>query len=351
VNVDTVREERTIEGLQVVDSAKAYVVRHSLQSGGWKDFRTSSSGASSSWVTAHILRCLSGTLPRDTVLAAENALISEKDSSGGWGFSEQTPPDCDSTLNVVYGLRLSADHLSGDKSVWEFLSAHQMSDGGFATYRPEFGIVQYRGLRCEEEAIGWCMSHVCVTAFALRLLALLDESRNLVSLERAIAYLIEKQALDGYWESYWWRTKYYATAHAMLGLKMLGLGSCTKAINRALDWIVSSRSSLGWWDNGIDLNHPCPLSTALAVGVLIGYESHQLIVSESIEWLLNTQRRDGSWKSEAILQIPPPDCTSPATYQSWRLGGRGVGSCSADPNRLFTTALVAAVVQRYFAEV
>ena len=167
------------------------------------------------------------------------------------------------------------------------------------------------------------------------------------SITNTISFLLETQNPEGYWESYWWRSKYFATTRIIQQFHYVDNPRLRRGILRALNWLTQSSNIDGYWNNGYDSNIPCPLSTAHCVRALleVGFEQKELIC-RSIRWLLEQQNTDGSWEGIPMLQIPPPHVSDPVQVV-WKLGGRGVGSCCLDEKRIYTTSTVANIMHRF----
>src|SRR4051794_20849086 len=70
----------------------------------WRDFETLA-GEGSEWVSGFVAFS-AGTsgLLRDAVRDCTSTLLQRQRRSGGWGYNERVPPDCDSTAWVLLAL-------------------------------------------------------------------------------------------------------------------------------------------------------------------------------------------------------------------------------------------------------
>lgn len=313
---------------------------------GWSDFPTNRSGESTSWVTAHVLSQVGTLLPLSLSQPIFDALLTQRHEDGGWGFSESVPSDCDSTLHVLGAiLTLDVSRVDVSRSI-EFVLSHQTEEGGFSTYKNGFSLIRYRG-DCDDAGYeGWTQPHVCVTAVALEVLSRFPRFVARGVLDRAIGFVLDSQTSEGYWESYWWRSKYFSTARLISYLTSVPNTRAKAARNRALDWILHKADISGYRDNGYDLGNPCPLSTSKGVEALLGADPDRREALDGVAWLLKNQNEDGSWTGAPVLQIPPPDVTRPSEIDNWRIAGRGVGACCVDERRIYTTAAVAAALSK-----
>jgi squalene-hopene/tetraprenyl-beta-curcumene cyclase len=328
--------------------AVGYLVETSCPDGkGWSDFPTNRSGESTSWVTAHVLWQVGTLLPKSLSETSFRALLSQKQQYGAWGFSQFVPPDCDSTLHALRAmLTLEAKEVDVSESI-EFVLSHQTEEGGFSTYKDGLSLVRYRGTGDETNYDGWTQPHVCVTAVALEVLSHFPELVPDHVLDNAINFLLEAQAPEGYWESYWWRSKYFATSRIIKQFNSINDKRVKAALTRARDWVLRTANARGYWDNGYDREIPCALSTAHCVDALVATGAELDSVIESVPWLLAQQNDDGSWMGVPLLRIPPSHIKKPDDFADWRIGGRGVGSCCADKKRIYTTSSVAGAMNTF----
>lgn len=314
--------------------------------GGWSDFHTNSSGESTSWVTAHVLWHAGSVLPLDIAQSSLMALLTQKQEGLAWGFSSSVPPDCDSTLHALHALRtLDAGPQDLSASV-RFVLAHQTEDGGFSTYKDGLSLIKYRGEGKGISYDGWTQSHVCVTAVALETLPFYPELVSQQVLEQATDFLLKNQSPEGYWESYWWRSKYFATSRIIIELHKADKREVVAGVSSALTWLIDSFNRRGFWPDSYDQTVGCPLSTALCINTLSTVRVREDLIQKAVSWLLGRQSADGSWQGLPSLQIPPPNVHNPADFDGWRLGGRGVGSCCVDEKRTYTTATVVGALHR-----
>jgi squalene cyclase len=166
-----------------------------------------------------------------------------------------------------------------------------------------------------------------------------------------MAYLRDSQKEDGYWISYWWCEREYATAHAVRALAMHNDSGDFQRIKRALDWTSGKISVEGSVQNS-DFPGGSPFATALALQTLaaptIMKTGNQKNISKNCaNWLLGQQQPDGSWQSSARLRIPPPGEQYPDRIQKWNYHTLGGGSMRKDQNRLFSTATVLNALNQY----
>lgn len=336
---------------KAVADAVEYLIRGSKPDGsGWSDFPTNRSGESTSWVTAHVLSQVGSLLPPRFARTILDSLLTQRQQNGGWGFSESVPPDCDSTVHALWAmLKLNATHLDISESI-EFVLSHQTQQGGFSTYKDGLSLVRYRGTGDESNYQGWTQPHVCVTAVVLEVLSQFSEDIPPQVLDNALDFLLETQKAEGYWESYWWRSKYFATARIIKYLNAIDDSRVESALAKALNWLCASVDAEGFWSNGYDLGNPCPLSTAHCVNALIGIDTRLDLILKATSWLVAHQNTAGSWTGAPVLQIPPPHLKNPYDLMNWNIGGRGVGSCCVDEKRIYTSTVAANAIHTFISD-
>ncbi|MDP2896994.1 MAG: prenyltransferase/squalene oxidase repeat-containing protein [bacterium] len=311
--------------------------------GAWSDFPTNSSGVSTSWVTAHVLWNAGRVLPEGIATRALRALISEKQASGGWGFSASTPPDADSTAHALAAIVTTGGNVSMHEDSAKFLLSHQKDDGGYATYLSKTQLARYRKRTSETDYTGWVQSHVCVTATVLEALTALGRTDG-ADVGRAVRFLRQRQSPCGFWTSYWWHSRYFATSHILSALWKIDMEDCGSLVTSALRYICNTQNPNGYWPDHAQTGAPCVLSTAWCVRGMGRIAKYFSAVKKGASWLLSMQCDDGSWLSAPSLRIPPPHIRLPEHYGDWRVGRRGVGAIANDERHIYTTAAVVAAL-------
>ncbi len=332
---------------QALSKAANFIADHFSPTEGWADFAFDKWGPSTSWTTAHVLWRACSILPEPVVGAAADLLLQRRDGDAAWGFNERTHPDSDSTIHAVRALLEVGVPDSDLRPSIEFVLAHQRNDGGFAAYNDAAGLARSRRAYQEHNYSGWTQSHPCVTAFVADTLSAFRSLAPARSLEGAINLLGVQQRPEGYWAAYWWRSRVFTTGLAVsVFLSKHDLAE-SHAVFSAVNWLLHQQLRTGAFSNGIDADSQYTLATAQAIIGLLHVEWARDAVGRAIEWLLRKQRIDGSWTSSPSLQVPPPHVMDPDEIVSWRTSGRGIGSCRADSQRLYTTAVCSHAVHLY----
>lgn len=283
------------------------------QNGFWRDFN-SALGGSGSWVSAVVARALatSGDATAEACAHGVAALLLRKQRPcGGWGYSDQSPPDSDSTATVLKFLGATAEERHASGRALQFLIDHFTLDGGFSTYARD---TPFRFRNPGLDFRGWRASHICVVANCAPLLP-----------ERLVPLLREHQQPDGSWLPYWWRTPAYATALAVEALASAG-ADCSP-VKRAVAWARSQ-----------NVASATPFDAANLVQILLrGAAADKEAAALIVDRLRESQLADGSWASGAELLIPPTD----------RVVVTPDLPVFLDDNRLFSSAAVLAALTAY----
>jgi squalene cyclase len=183
---------------------------------------------------------------------------------------------------------------------------------------------------------GWCSSQLCVTAVAVNALI---ESGSSAGIGDAMDLIRRSQTADGYWDSYWWSGKLYATVHCMEALKKGGTGDDASLLSKAQDWVARTQLDDGSWGDSA-IAEGVPFWTALALRGLMVEPRPDFSgrIARGIDWLLTYQMADGGWSPGYILRIPHPPMKEPWKEPSWKRDGKAIGALIRDHRRLFSTA-------------
>jgi squalene-hopene/tetraprenyl-beta-curcumene cyclase len=307
----------------------------------WRDFLTPA-GEASQWPTGFIASALHlADAPATPLLRAADALVTQQNEDGGWGYNETVPTDADSTACALLFLACIGDRASACRRAASCLARHQRSGdaGGVATYREPDAIRRFMGVGRWMRFRGWCAPHVEVTAVAGRALAMLGPADRGGGAEAAWRYVRSQQRGDGSWGSYWWASPHYAT------LQAVGLGVLLddrEAVGRAADWALRTQTGDGGWSAPDAATSA--FATALSLSVLLHAGATGRAVERARSRLAALQDDDGGWASHPIMRIPLPGDAQPDRRRLWRLAGRGF--VVRDHRRMFTSAAcVAALAQ------
>ena len=302
----------------VLELSLNYILGRQQSDGSWVDWKLPP-GESSVWTTAYVGYRLKN-IPahfrkriQPPMRAASSWLLGNIFADGGWGYTEQTGSDADSTALAI--LFLSAEGKTVPGACYSFLQTLQHADGGFSTYPPN-GI-----------AGSWSVSHGDVTpTVVLALLTKYGKQAEIV--ERGLDYVIKTQTSSGVWESFWWTSLLYGTETNLTLMNDIGLNMDP----------VKTRGTL--------LATVCKSAFEKALLLSSLVHLHPKLPDSELwrltDELLNDQQCDGSWKSCSILRVTRRDC-----FEPWRPGDSD--TLFADTNRFFTTSTVIEALSRIYA--
>jgi len=333
-------EEVIIRLQDSIDEGLNYLNAQFISNKGWSDFQTNSSGSSDSWISAFIAWQSGKMLTHEQKTNLRELLNSYIQEDKGIGYSLTSGTDCDSTthfINACLELGVSIDLVSNQI---KYILNHQKPDGGFSTYNKE-NIDDLIKTRKYKSYSGWLSSHNCVSAVVFETLARINFINN-SAFSNLIDYIVDKQNNMGFWDSYWWHSRFFATSKILNVIRSQNLLNkpLEIAYQKGLDFILSNFNN-GYWGNGYN-NTPCIISTCMSASVFVNnadIKHSENVINKVVDWLISKQNKDGSWLSNPIFQIPPPDLENPSNFQ-WRFDKHGVGSCTNDQNNLYTTSLV-----------
>jgi squalene cyclase len=302
----------------VLELSLDYILGRQQSDGSWVDWKLPP-GESSVWTTAYVgyrLKNIPAYFRKRTqppMRAASSWLLGNIFADGGWGYTEQTGSDADSTALAILFLLAEGKTVPG--TCYSFLQTLQHPDGGFSTY-PQNGVVG-----------SWSVSHGDVTPTVV--LALLAKyGRQVEIVERGIEYVINAQTSIGVWESFWWTSPLYSTEASLALMNGIGLKMDPVQARRTLLASVCK----GAFEKALQLSSLVHLHPKLPDSILW----------RLIDELLSDQQRDGSWRSCSILRVTHRDC-----FEPWRPGDSD--TLFADTNRLFTTSTVIEALSRIYA--
>jgi Squalene-hopene cyclase C-terminal domain len=288
----------------------------------WSDFSlTGVSIGSTEWVSAFIAAQI-GDIPEARTLAKRvvQIIASQARQTGGWGYREDVPEDCDSTAWVLLASASVNLQVPLVERSLQFILEHQRDDGGFAT----FGSTAKKTMETLDRA-GWFEPEVSVTSAAV--LAMISTGSDLSDpVYRACSYISEHRSGD-LWESYWWNGFAYATYHSLLALSKVGGVREEEQIVIAAQAILQMQSPVGGWTNerGTPDNG---FSTSFALrSILLADKTLTCIdsVMKSIQFLAKLQTNTGAF-------LPSTEMLAPGGLNSFNLLLRD--------NGLMTTACV-----------
>lgn len=275
----------------------------------WREFNQLRHGPSDAlhWAGAYIARCMPSL--GQSVIAAGH--FQSLPLPGVVSFSENAPPDADSTANSTLAV-FEATGLQRQSLVPVaacYLLSHQGENGGFSTYTHEEVRWIYPGIS-PADAIGWTSPQMDVTALVLRTLGrIIMEgymSEELVTpCRRAYQFLLDNLE-TGVANAYWWSTDLYLLYHLseLCSEWPEHTADLRAQIQRILEEIPARFSNR--------YGQECPFSGALGLMTLLRMQGADRQAEESVSCLLECQCDDGSWRAPPILRIPRPNVLLPS---------------------------------------
>ncbi|GAA4855607.1 prenyltransferase/squalene oxidase repeat-containing protein [Saccharopolyspora rosea] len=322
-----------------LDKAAEYLRRRQDDDGLWRDFATPF-GFSADWVTGCVLRSLAGVPgTEDCVARGATALLQRQRPNGGWGFNENVPTDCDSTVWALLGL-LAVERApeSTVDAARGYLEAHRdATTGGFSVYTDADEIDTSFGLE-PDFVHGWKQPAHCVTAAVVQALLACGGTPELL-VRQAVRYLLDAQRPDGSWTSYWWHDAAYPTLHAVTAL-VAGGASRPEALERCVALLVSRQEPSGAWATPMAPDGH-PFATACHLEALLAQPTTSAAAAaaeRAAAWLREAQNPDGGWTPYPIMRIPMPNTVDPAEVTDWYFDEEMLPVVLRDANGLYTTA-------------
>jgi hypothetical protein len=269
----------------------------------WNDFELTSEGfGSTEWVSAFIAAQI-GAIPEGRALAAGvvETILSRARETGGWGFRDDVPEDCDSTAWVLLaatttGVVPSADVVNRST---RFIVEHQNDSGGFVTFGSEV-----RKLLDAPGRASWFEPEVSVTSAALLALASVGYGGT-ERLRRAQMYLSRHRTGD-MWESHWWNGFAYPTYLALSSLLLAGRERHGAEVREAAQAIRLRQRGTGVWANGEGLpdNGFCTSFALRALLITDEDSAHGDVAMDSVTWLAGLLTRPGPCPASAEMLFP-----------------------------------------------
>ncbi|MFI5909500.1 prenyltransferase/squalene oxidase repeat-containing protein [Dactylosporangium sp. NPDC051541] len=205
-------------GLDAAITAGVRFLRHRLgteAAGLWRDFALPPVSTGSTECVSAFIAAQLGPVPEGRGLARQvvERLVAQARPTGGWGYREDVPEDCDSTAWVLLGAAATGCGLPpglAERSL-AYIAGHQRDGGGFVTYGPAA-----KAALTPADQAGWFEPEVSVTSSAVLALAAHGRAAG-----EACRY-IGRSARDDLWESYWWNGFGYPTHLALTALATQG---------------------------------------------------------------------------------------------------------------------------------
>ncbi|MCM8811542.1 MAG: squalene--hopene cyclase [Candidatus Omnitrophica bacterium] len=236
---------------------------------------------------------------------------------GGWAFEFKNPfyPDVDDTAQVLLGLhevypvgRQPQDVRGAFERGLEWILSMQNRDGGWSSFDKNNNCLPLTHFPFADHNAMLDPSACDITGRILELLSAIGVPKTHPAVQRARAFLLERQEVDGSWFGRWGVNYIYGTWLALRGLRAVGEPMDSFRYQRAGRWLISRQNPDGGWgescrsydDPGVKGQGPStPSQTSWALMALM---SCGLVAEPSfqrgLEYLLNHQKPDGDWQEE-----------------------------------------------------
>ncbi len=325
----------------VIKKGTNYLLSKAIH-GRWRGFPTLA-GESDVWVTGFVVAHIYKLCERKEVIKeAQDFLIKSRQPSNGWSYSANVPSDADSTSWCLLALQLrfinSGLELENAKA---FLWSHFV-DRGVSTYRLESGIREFISAPNNETIKGWTSAHPDVS-----IAAVLADINN-AKVPEMIAWLKEQQTSEGFINSYWWRSPFYATTLLLRALSLRRERLPNEHAKNLLQSLVKRQLPDGGF--GLDISTSFdPFTTALSLECFVHLSDTDSAPEKHLcaQSLLQSQNKDGSWEGQYILRIPAPNMLDPDKVEAWNNEHGGGNSYVKDQDGLFATAMACYVLDCY----
>ena len=206
----------------------------------WHDFSSPGISYGSTECVSAFMATLLAPIPegRSLARAVSSTLLARARPSGGWGYREDVPEDCDSTAWVLLvattaGVTAPPGLIRRSQ---EFIVTHQRPGGGFATYNDAA-----RAALTPGNQAGWFAPEVSVTCSAALALAATKYPDTSV-IRSACAFIADHCTASG-WPSYWWQGLSYGTFVATWALSSLSDGSYDRSLSAVQHATVTRRNA------------------------------------------------------------------------------------------------------------
>ncbi len=247
------------------------------------------------------------------------------DPKGGWCFAGVWHgwPVSDCTAEAVSALLAPPDGsidagMAADAQ--RFILRCQNRDGGFGSYearRTPFGLEWMN----PAEMFGNSMteaSYVECTASSLAALAecrdhgmMLPESKP--AIDRALAWLRQRQRADGAWDGAWGVHLIYGTMFGITGLRAAGVPATDPAIRRACAWLKARQRTDGGWGEHftscltgeyVEHRQSQVIQTAWALRTLLAADDPAWpAIDAGARFLAGAQAPDGTWPNQDMAGV------------------------------------------------
>jgi squalene-hopene/tetraprenyl-beta-curcumene cyclase len=244
------------------------------------------------------------------------AVKNKQATPGGWAFEfdNRFYPDLDDSAVVVMGLnRLKLPNEAQKQQAidrcLQWMATMQCKPGGWAAFDLDndqdwLNLMPYSDLKATIDP-----NTADVTARVLEMLGECDLQMDDRRVQRAIAYLVNEQEVDGSWFGRWGVNYIYGTSGVLSALALIAPQACRENIQRGATWLLSCQNpDGGWGETCRSYNDPnwkgkgvsTASQTAWAlIGLIAAGDAIEINIKETVikgvDYLIATQKTDGTW--------------------------------------------------------
>ncbi|HEY2910312.1 MAG TPA: squalene--hopene cyclase, partial [Gemmataceae bacterium] len=231
---------------------------------------------------------------------------------GGWFFEYQNAfyPDTDDTSMVLIALARTGHHLTARcrpaiHRALNWLAAMQNTDGGWAAFDRDIDNEILTRVPFADHNAMLDPSCPDITARVLESLSHYGYRVGQRPVDRAIAFILDRQEENGSWFGRWGVNYIYGTWQVLVGLQAIGFAMHSPPVRRAVRWLREVQNADGGWGEscrsyddpsmaGIGPSTASQTAWAL-LGLVAAGEAASEEVRAGIEYLIGTQDDDGGW--------------------------------------------------------
>jgi squalene-hopene/tetraprenyl-beta-curcumene cyclase len=253
-------------------------------------------------------------LSQEVRIAGDWAVNNPNPEPTGWCFEFNNPfcPDVDDTAMVLLALYTAG--YQNDPALYDrvvrWLLSFQNRDGGWAAFDKDVQNPLLENVPFADHNAILDPSCCDVTARVLEILGDLGFGPAHPAIDRATAFLREKQEPDGAWYGRWGVNYIYGTSQVLRGLRAVGLEMNEPWIQRGRDWLEACQNEDGGWGEtlasyddpslrGKGVSTPSQSAWAL-LGLCAFQKVDRTSVERGVHYLVSSQNPDGSW-SETLV--------------------------------------------------
>ena len=231
---------------------------------------------------------------------------------GGWFFEYRNAfyPDTDDTSMVLIALARTGHHLTARcrpaiHRALNWLAAMQNTDGGWAAFDRDIDNEILTRVPFADHNAMLDPSCPDITARVLESLSHYGYRVGQRPVDRAIAFILDRQEENGSWFGRWGVNYIYGTWQVLVGLQAIGFDMHSPPVRRAVRWLREVQNADGGWGEscrsyddpsmaGVGPSTASQTAWAL-LGLVAAGEAASEEVRAGIEYLIGTQDDDGSW--------------------------------------------------------